>query len=152
MEMAIKTQIDQDIKQAMLAGDKTLVTTLRGLKSAILYAEVAAGTRDKGLSDEETMAVLGKEAKKRQESADMYRQGGSEDRAIAEETERAVIEKYLPAQMDDQALEDLVSSVIAELGASGPQAMGAVIGEVKKRSNGQADGGRIAKLAKEKLQ
>jgi uncharacterized protein YqeY len=63
--MDIKAQIDQDIKQAMLAGNKTLVTTLRGVKSAILYAEVAAGVRDKGLAEVEVMTVLGREAKKR---------------------------------------------------------------------------------------
>ncbi|HSX23941.1 MAG TPA: GatB/YqeY domain-containing protein [Candidatus Saccharimonadales bacterium] len=150
--MDIKAQIDQDIKHAMLAGDKTLVTTLRGVKSAILYAEVAAGARDKGLTEEAIMAVLGKEAKKRQESVDMYRQGGSEVRAQAEAAEKSVIEKYLPAQMSDDELERLVTAVITELDTSGPQAMGPVIAEVKRRSGGQADGGRIARIAKEKLQ
>src|ERR671929_50955 len=101
--MSLKERIDQDLKQAMLAGDKTLVTTLRGLKSAILYAEVAKGSRDKGLSDEEVVEILTKEAKKRQESADMYSQGGSAEKAEAELTEKTVIEKYLPAQLSDQA-------------------------------------------------
>ena len=150
--MSIKAQIDHDLKQAMLAGDKTLVMTLRGVKSAILYAEVAEGARDSGLPEEELMALLTKEAKKRQESADMYRQGGSEDRAAAEETEKTVIEKYLPAQMSDEDLEMLVTTVITETEATGLQAMGQVIAEVKKRSGGQADGGRIAKITKEKLQ
>lgn len=149
--MSIKQQIDQDIKQAMLAGDKTLTTTLRGLKSAVLYVEVANGSRDQGLSDEEIIDLLTKEAKKRQESADMYTQGGRPEKAQAELTEKRVIEKYLPAQLSDQELASLVTSIIEELDASGPQALGQVIAETKKRTGGQADGGRIAALVKGRL-
>jgi uncharacterized protein YqeY len=72
-----KQQIDADLKTAMLAGDKTLVTTLRGLKSAILYVEVAENAREKGLPEDAVVAILQKEAKKRQESADLYLQGGN---------------------------------------------------------------------------
>src|SRR5437879_2903064 len=94
--MSLKQQIDKDIKTEMLAGEKTLVTTLRGLKSVILYAEVATGSRDKGLSDQEIVELLAKEAKKRQESAELYQKGGSQDRAEAELAEKQVIERYLP--------------------------------------------------------
>jgi len=146
--VTIKEQIESDIKQAMLAGDKTLTTTLRTVKSAALNMEVAQGTREQGLSDAEFIDLLTKEAKRRQESADMYVQGGSPERAQAELAEKAVIEKYLPAQLSDEQLAELVNQVIEELGVSGPQAMGQVIGEVKKRSAGQADGGRIASLVK----
>ena len=147
----LKQRIDQDLKQALLDGDKTLVTTLRGLKSAILYAEVAKGVRDSGLSDEDITALLGKEAKKRQESADLYRQGGSEARAAAELTEKQVIEKYLPAQLSDAELGQAIDGVIAGLGVTGPQAMGRVIGAVKQAVGGQADGSRIARMVKERL-
>lgn len=75
----LKQKIEQDIKTAMLAGDKTLVMTLRGLKSAILYIEVAQGIRDTGLPDAEVIDLLAKEAKKRQESADLYKQGGNQE-------------------------------------------------------------------------
>jgi hypothetical protein len=146
--VTIKEQIESDIKQAMLAGDKTLTTTLRTVKSAALNMEVAQGTREQGLSDAEFIDLLTKEAKRRQESADMYVQGGSPERAQAELAEKIVIEKYLPAQLSDEQLAELVNQVIEELGVSGPQAMGQVIGEVKKRSAGQADGGRIASLVK----
>ena len=149
--MVIKEQIEADIKQAMLAGNKTLVTTLRGLKSAILNAEVAKGVRDTGLPESEVIDLMAKEAKKRQESADMYVTGGSKDRADAEVAEKIIIEKYLPAQLSDDDLKSLTIAVIKDLGASGPQAMGQVIGEVKKRSQGQADGGRIASIVKESL-
>lgn len=147
----LKAQIDQDLKAALLAGNKVLVTTLRGLKSAILYVEVAQGARDKGLSDDEIIAVLAKEAKKRQESADLYRQGGSPERAEAELAEKAVIEHYLPKQLDDQELAKLVDEAIAEVGASGPQAMGQVIGVVKQKAGASADGARIATLVRERL-
>lgn len=148
----IKQLIEQDIKQAMLAGDKTLVTTLRGLKSAILYDEVAKGKREQGLSEDATIDVLSKEAKKRLESADMYTKGGSTEKADAEIAEKAVIDKYLPAQMTDEELKNTISEVIQELGASSKQDMGRVIQEVKKRSQGQAEGSRIALMVKEKLQ
>lgn len=149
--MTIKEQIENDIKQAMLAGDKALVMTLRSLKSAILYMEVSKGSREKGLSDAELVEVLSKEAKKRQESADMYNQGGSPDRAEAELAEKKIIEKYLPTQLTDEELGSLVETVITELGVDDIKNMGQVIAEVKSRSLGQADGGRIAAAAKENL-
>ncbi len=150
--MNVKQQIEIDIKQAMLKGDKTLVTTLRGLKSAILYVEVAEGAREKGLSEPKLIEVLSKEAKKRQESADMYTQGGSPERSQAELAEKAAIEKYLPAQIPEAEISQIVSDVISELGATDMSKMGQVIGAVKERTKGTADGAVIARLVKEKLQ
>lgn len=147
----LKQRIDQDLKQALLDGNKVLVTTLRGLKSVILYAEVAEGVRDEGLSDDKVVQLLAKEAKKRQESADLYKQGGRLERAQAELDEKAVIEQFLPKQLSEEELGTLIDHAIAELDASGPQAMGQVIGVVKQKTNGQADGGRIAAMVKERL-
>jgi uncharacterized protein YqeY len=149
--MTIKEQLDADVKQAMLAGDKTLVTTLRGLKSAILNVEVAEGTRETGLPDERVIDLFAKEAKKRQESADLYLQGGDETRAQAELSEKAVIEKYLPKQLNDEELTAIIDATIQATDASGPQAMGQVIGQVKAKTAGAADGARIAVLVKERL-
>jgi uncharacterized protein YqeY len=149
--MSIKEQIEADVKQAMLAGNKTLVTTLRGLKSAILNVEVAEGIRETGLPDERVIDLFAKEAKKRQESADLYLQGGDETRAQAELGEKAVIEKYLPKQLSDEELAIIIDTVIQASGASGPQAMGQVIGQVKAKTAGAADGARIATLVKERL-
>jgi uncharacterized protein YqeY len=149
--MTIKQQIDEDLKAAMLSGDKTLATTLRGLKSAVLYVEVASGKRDEGLDDAAVIDIFTKEAKKRQESADLYRRGGSDDRAEAELAEKKIIEKYLPAQLSDEELKVLIDQTITEVGDAGPQAMGKVIGAVKQSSKGQADGARIASLVKERL-
>jgi uncharacterized protein YqeY len=147
----LKARIDQDLKTALLAGDKVLATTLRGLKSVILYAEVAKGNREQGLPDEEIVSLLSKEAKKRQESADLFTRGGNAEKATAELAEKKAIEVYLPAQLADEDIAAIVSEVIAELGASGPSAMGQVIGAVKQKTAGQADGGRIAQLVKEYL-
>jgi uncharacterized protein YqeY len=150
--MTLKQQIDQDLKTAMLAGEKDTATTLRGLKSAILYVEVAKGNRDEGLGDAEVVEVLGKEAKKRQESADLYTQGGNEEKAKAELAEKAIIEQYLPKQLTDDELNTIIEQTIAQTEASGMQAMGQVIGAVKAQTTGLADGGRIAAIVKEKLQ
>lgn len=149
--MTIKEQIEKDLKTAMLAGNKTLATTLRGLKSVILYAEVAKGSREAGLTDSEVIDLFAKEVKKRQESADLYRQGGNDERAEAELNEKAVIERYLPAQLSDDELSAVIDEVIEESGATGPQAMGQVIGGVKAKTKGTADGAKIAALVKERL-
>ncbi len=147
----LKTQIDQDLKVALLAGDKTLAMTLRGLKSVILYAEVAKGSREQGLGDEEIIGLLTKEAKKRQESADLYQKGGNEEKANAELAEKKVIEKYLPEQMSEEDLQKIVDDVMKELNLTSMQDMGKLIGAVKAKAGASADGGAIARLVKERL-
>ncbi len=149
--MSLKLQIDADIKTAMLAGDKTLVTTLRGLKSAILNVEVAKNLRETGLPDDEVIDVLAKEAKKRQESADLYTQGGSAEKAAAELSEKQVIEKYLPQQLTEDEIREIMDEVIGGFGEIGPQLMGQVIGAVKAKTGPAADGALIARLVKERL-
>lgn len=147
----LKQQLDQDLKAAMLSGDSQTVSVLRGLKSAILYAEVAAGARDKGLDEQSITQLLGKEAKKRQESADLYIQGGDKSRAQAELSEKAIIEKYLPKQLSEAEIRTIVDNVMAAAGTVGPQDMGRLIGEVRAQSAGAADGAVIARLVKERL-
>ena len=148
----IRQQIEDDLKAALLAGDSIKVDTLRGLKSVILYADVAAKKRDTGgIADDEILGLFAKEAKKRQESADLYVQGGSQERADKELTEKAIIEAYLPAQMSEAELLQIIDAVIAEQGAEGAQAMGKVIGAVKAKAGNSADGSMIARLVKERL-
>lgn len=148
----LKQQIEKDLKEALLGGQKDRATTLRGLKSVILYAEVAQGTRDKGLSDDAIVALFAKEAKKRQESADFYVKGNSPERAAAELAEKKIIETYLPQQLTNEELAKIVDKAIATVGISGSQAMGQVIGQVKQATEGRADGARIARFVKERLQ
>jgi uncharacterized protein YqeY len=147
----LKQQLDKDLKVALLSGDKDRATTLRGLKSVILYAEVAKGLREEGLPDDEILVLFAKEAKKRQESADLYTKGDSPERASKELAEKAIIEEYLPQQMSDEELKSLIEMVVSELGVSTMQQMGQVIGAVKQKTEGRADGSRIAQFVKERL-
>src|ERR1700690_188304 len=110
----LEERIDQDIKTALLAGEKTTATTLRGLKAVLLNVKVATGKRDSGLSDEEVLPILAKEAKKRQESAELYVQGGNQERADAELAEKSLIEGYLPAQLSESELKAIIEEVIAQ--------------------------------------
>lgn len=148
--MDIKQEIDQDLKSAMLAGDKPLVTTLRGLKGVILNAEIAQNARDSGLANEQVVSLLQKEAKKRQESADLYAQGGNSEKQQAELDEKVIIEKYLPEQMGEAELIEVVEAAIAEIGGD-QRSMGQIIGRVRQDIGGNADGALIAKLVKERL-
>lgn len=150
--MGIRQQLDDDVKAAMLAGDSLRVDTLRGLKTVILYADVATKTRDTGGVDDDAIQVLlFKEAKKRQESADLYVQGGSPERADKELAEKAIIEAYLPKQLSDEELGQLVDEAMAATGASEAKDMGKVIGFVKSKAGNSADGSKIAKLVQERL-
>lgn len=147
----LEQRLEQDLKTAMLAGDSERVMTLRNLKSALLNVKVASGKRESGLTDEEVLPVLSKEAKKRQESADFYVQGNSQDRADKELSEKAIIEEYLPSQLSEEEITAIVEEVIANLGVSGPSAMGQIMGQVKARTGARADGSIVAKIVKEKL-
>jgi len=134
-----------------LAGDKVLVTTLRGLKAAILNIEVAEGLRSQGLSDEAVTVLFQKEAKKRQESADLFGQGGNVEKQQAELLEKRIITNYLPTQLTEDEIVSVVNGVIDELDVSGMQAMGQVMGVVKAKLGGRADSALVAKIVKEKL-
>lgn len=139
------------LKQALLAHDSETATTLRSLKSAVLNAEIASGKREMGLAEEEVIGLLQKEAKKRQEAANIYRDAGDDARADKELSEKKIIDQYLPAQLDEAAVSALVESAVSDLGASSMADMGKVIGAVKAKAGATADGSVIAKLVKEKL-
>ncbi|HVC36651.1 MAG TPA: GatB/YqeY domain-containing protein [Candidatus Dormibacteraeota bacterium] len=147
----LEQKIEQDLKVALLSGDKNTTATLRGLKSSLLNLKIEQTKRDQGLSDQEVTAVLRKEAKKRQESADLYLKGGAQDRAQSELNEKALIERYLPAPLSEEGLIQIVTQTIAELGVNDPSAMGQVIAAVKQKTAGAADGAVIARLVKEGL-
>ncbi len=147
----MKEQIDKDLKEALLAGDKPKVETLRGIKAAILNEEVAQNARDSGLSDDQIQNILAKESKRRQEAADLYKQGGSPDRADAELAEKGIIDSYLPEQMSEEDIAKLADDAISATSASGIQDMGKVIGAVKAKAGNSADGSVIARVVKEKL-
>jgi len=148
----IREQLEKDVKAAMIAGDKLRLETLRGLKTVILYADVATKTRDTGgIDDDAITALFAKEAKKRQESADLYVKGGSQERADKELAEKKIIEDYLPEQLSEEELGKLVDAAIAQTGATEAKDMGKVIGAVKAKAGNSADGALVAKLVAERL-
>ncbi len=144
----LKDRLNSDIKSALLAGEKAKVEVLRSLKSAIQYEEVAQKVRDDGLSDDQILAVFAREAKKRAESADQFAKGGADDRAQTELQEKAIIDTYLPKQLDDAELQTIVDDIVASM--PGAQ-MGQAIGAVRAKVGTSADGGRIAAAVKAKL-
>jgi uncharacterized protein YqeY len=142
-------QIERDLKTAMLSGDKKKAETLRGLKNALQYETI--GSEDKNLSDERVQKVLAKEAKKRQEAADLYRNASEVEREQAELAEKQVIDGYLPQQLPDEEVKKIVAEEIAKHDSPTMKEMGVIIGAVKARTAGQADGAIIAQLVKERL-
>jgi uncharacterized protein YqeY len=149
--MALKQRIQDDMKAALLGGDRFVGETLRNLKAAILNEEVAQNKRDEGLDDETIEQILAKEVKKRNESAALYDQNMRQDAAADERREAEIISKYLPAQLTEAEVKTFVDAAVAELNATSPQMMGQVIGHVKKQLGNTADGATIAKLVKEAL-
>jgi len=149
--MALKERIADEMKAALLGGNRFAGETLRNLKAAILNEEVAQGKRESGLSDEEIEKVIAREVKKRTESAKLYRENDRSDLAEPEEQEIEVLSAYLPAQLGDDELRVVIQQKIAELGADGPQMMGQVIGAVKAAVGNTADGAVIAQLVKQEL-
>jgi uncharacterized protein YqeY len=143
------SRIESDLKQALLGGDKAKVSVLRMLKSVIGYAQVE--NRGQELTDHDILQLIAKEVKKRQESADMYDKVGALEKRDAELTEKALIEEYLPAQMDDTELGALIDEAIAEYGPLGVQTMGRIIGGVKQRAEGRVDSVRIATEVKARI-
>lgn len=147
----ILDQLNADLKAAMLSRDTARTDTLKGVKSAIQYAEVDARGKGQTLTEDAIITILQKEAKKRSDSAELYSQNGAQDRADKELAEKALIETYLPAQLDEAALGKLVDEAIAAAGGVTQQTMGQVIGAVKARAGGAADGATIARLVKERV-
>lgn len=140
-------QISEDIKKAMLAREKVALEALRGVKKEFLEAKTAKGG-DGTLPDEVAVKILQKMVKQRKESAAIFTQQNRPDLAENELAEVAVIEKYLPAQMTDAELEIIVAEIIAQVGATGPQDMGKVMGVASKQLAGKAEGRLISEKVK----
>ncbi len=147
----LKDQINADLKQAMLAGDKSLVLILRSLKSAMLYKEVESGNRDTGLSDQDIVAVLKKEKKSRQDSLDLYNQAGEVERANVEKYQIDVIDRYVPQAPSDEDTQQLVLDAIESLGLSSVtmKDMGAIM-QVVKEKNEAVEGSVVSRIIKER--
>ena len=150
--MALKEQINNDLKAALLGGNRFVADTLRGLKAAILNEEVATGRRDEGLDDTEIEGIIAREVKKRGESKALYEQNGRPELAEQEYKEIEVLQAYLPQQLTEDEIQTVINEIIAEVGATDMKAMGQVIGAVKAKCGTAADGATVARLVKTTLQ
>ncbi|MBX0334013.1 GatB/YqeY domain-containing protein [Pontibacter sp. HSC-14F20] len=142
--MSLKQRIETDIKQAMLAKEKARLQALRSIKSLILLAETEKGGTD-GISEDTEMKLLTKAAKQRRESAEIYAKQQRPDLEEVELAELAVIEEYLPKQLDEGDLRIRLLDIIQRVGASGPSDLGKVMGVASRELAGQADGRAISK-------
>lgn len=146
----LKARLQADLNTAMKARDELTTATLRMALTAVTTEEVA-GKQARELSDDEVLKVLAREGKKRREAAEAYDGAGRAELAARERAEGEVLDRYLPAQLDDAELAELVRAAIAEAGASGPQQLGAVMKLVQPKVAGRADGRRISDEVRRQL-
>jgi hypothetical protein len=136
------------MKAAMKERDKEKVATLRMLISSLNNATIDQGD---DLDDEAVVRVLNKEAKKRREAIDAYRDGGREEQAQKEERELEVIKEYLPEQLDDEEVEEMIDEIIEQTGAESPGDMGQVMGQIMPKVKGRYDGSKVKDMVLAKL-
>ena len=148
--MDLFEKVSEDIKNAMKAKDKVALETLRNVKKCFLEAKTAPGANDT-LDDAAALKILQKLAKQGTDSAALYNSQGRPDLAEAEQAQVAVIERYLPKQMDAAEIEVAVKEIIATTGASSIKDMGKVMGTVMARTKGQASGQRVNAMVKSLL-
>lgn len=146
--MSLLTRIDTDIIEALKAGDKESVTVLRGLKSDIKYRHIAKG---EDLTEEDVVAVLSSAAKKIKDSIEQFGKGGREDLVSKEKHGLKIVSGYLPEQMSEGRIRELIAEAIEETGIDSPQKVGLVMKAVMPKLKGQADGKLVSKLAVEML-
>ncbi|MFI7499020.1 GatB/YqeY domain-containing protein [Streptomyces sp. NPDC049687] len=149
----LKSKLQEDLNAAIKERDELRSSTLRLTLTAITKEEVA-GKQKRELSDDEVLMVITKEAKKRREAADAFAQGGRAESAEREKAEGEVLAEYLPKQLGDEELNDIVAQAVEEAkaaGAEGPRAMGAVMKIVNPKVAGLAEGGRVAAAVKKLL-
>lgn len=151
-KMSLKDQIGEDIKTAMKAKDKVRLQTVRGIKKAILDKEVEI--RPKGqdaLTEVQEIELLSQQAKQRRDSIEQFANAGRDDLADKERQELAIIETYLPEQVNDSEVEAIIDQIIASSGAASLKDLGKVMGPAMKELKGKADGKKIQELVKSKL-
>jgi uncharacterized protein YqeY len=150
MTTTLKQRLQNDLTSAIKSRDELRSATLRLTLSAITNEEVA-GKSARQLSDDEVLKVITREAKKRREAAEAFAQGGRAESAERERAEGEVLAEYLPQQMADEELAGIVRAAVAESGAQGPKAMGAVMKIVNPKVAGRAEGGRVAAEVRKQL-
>jgi hypothetical protein len=149
--MSLVAKIDADLKAAMLARDAEKLSVLRMLKSAVKYAAIEKGGADSVPSDLEVLAVVRKEAKKREDSIASYTQAARADLADKEKAELDFLKTFLPAQLTPEKMEALVREAIAEVGATSKAQMGSVMKAAQVKAAGQADGKTLSQIVQRLL-
>ena len=149
-DVSLKVKLQSDLNGAIKSRNTVVAETIRMVLSAITNEEVA-GKEKRELSDAEVITVLTREAKKRREAAEAFENGGRADRAAAERAEGEVIASYLPEQLTEDDIKKLIAETIAAVGAAGPSDMGKVMGSLKAKVAGKADGALVSSLVKEAL-
>ena len=148
--MGLKETLKTDLTEAIRSSDKVVSGTIRMVLTAITNEEVS-GKEARVLTDDEIITVLSREAKKRREAAEEFAKAGRTDKAAEEKAEGEVIAKYLPAQLSEDDIKQLIAAAVASTGASGPADMGKVMGAIKPQIAGKADGSLVSSLVKAAL-
>jgi uncharacterized protein YqeY len=147
--MSLEEKLNEDLKNALKAGEKTKISTLRMTINEIKNRKIA--DRSEKLEDEKVVGIIQKKVRQHKESIEQFKRGGREDLAKKEEEELAVLKEYMPEEISPEELEKIVSESIAETGASSPKDMGKVMKAVMGRVQGRADGKVISEIVKKKL-
>ena len=148
--MGLKETLKTDLTEAIRSSDKVVSGTIRMVLTAITNEEVS-GKEARVLTDDEIITVLSREAKKRREAAEEFAKAGRTDKAAEEKSEGEVIARYLPAQLSEDDIKQLIAAAVASTGASGPADMGKVMGAIKPQIAGKADGSLVSSLVKAAL-
>ena len=146
--MTLIGQIEDELKQAMVARDQSRRDALRLILSSLRSAEKEL---QRPLHDDEELQVLQRERKRRLEAAEAFRGGGREEQALGEERELAVLEEFMPEPLSEDELEEIIDNVIAEVGATSMRDLGRVMADVMPQVSGRADGSVVSQLVREKL-
>lgn len=146
-----KQQLQEELKQSMLARNELQTSVLRMLISAITYAEIQKGGAGYEATEEDVMSTIEKQVKQRKDSIEQFENAGRQELADKEKQEMALLEKYLPEQMGEEEIKELVKQAVEQTGAKTPQEMGKVMGALMPKTKGKADGSLVSRLVKEAL-
>lgn len=149
--MSLKDNLVSDLKQAMLSRDELKTSTIRMLSSSIKNYEINKGGAGYSASDDEVLGLIQKEIKQRQDSIESFVSGGREDLANKERDEMEILRTYLPPQISEEELRQIVKKAIVDSGASGLSDMGKVMALIMPQVKGKADGGFVSAITKEQL-
>lgn len=147
----LKQKLKEELKQSMLARDEIKTSTLRMLLSAINYYEIQKRGAGYEATDEDVISVIQKEVKQRKDSIEQFRSGGRVDLAQKEQKELEILQKYLPQQLGEDEISEIVDEAIRQTGSTSPQDIGKVMGIIMPKIKGKADGAVVSKIVQERL-